>query len=145
MKVLIYNEFVHEQHDGPAKDMYPRGMHMAIAEEIRKIDDSLEFSFATLEDHKEVITQEKLAEVMGISTKHLSAVERGKSRFSYEKLLFFCRFFDCSTDYIFFGRDKEITGEIPTEILSILSSDDQEEKKRLRDYLLMYVKLRSNR
>ena len=62
MKVLIYNEFVHEQHDGPAKDMYPRGMHMAIAEEIQKIDDSLEFSFATLENHKEVITQEKLAE-----------------------------------------------------------------------------------
>ena len=62
MKVLIYNEYVHESHDGPAKDMYPRGMHMAISEGLQKIDDSLEFSYATLEDHKDVITKEKLAD-----------------------------------------------------------------------------------
>ena len=62
MKVLIYNEFVHEKEEGAAKEMYPKGIHIAITEELQKIDPELVFAYACLEDHKEVITEEKLAE-----------------------------------------------------------------------------------
>ena len=87
-------------------------------------------------------TQEKLAEALGISIKHQSAVERGKSRYSYEKLLLFCRLCDCSTDYIFYGRKPDALSELPADILMILSSGDREEVRLLKNYLQLYVKLR---
>lgn len=62
MKVLFYNEFVHERMPGRPQEMYPNGIHMAITEGLQKIDDTLTFEYACLDDHKEVITAEKLAE-----------------------------------------------------------------------------------
>lgn len=59
-RVLIYNEYYHERIEESARRYYPEGIHKAIAEELMKIDKDLEISFATLDDHKEVITAEKL-------------------------------------------------------------------------------------
>lgn len=60
MKVLIYNEFEHERKPGAAQDMYPEGIHMAIAKGLQKMDADLTFTYACLQDHKEVITEELL-------------------------------------------------------------------------------------
>ncbi|MBO6158994.1 MAG: ThuA domain-containing protein [Firmicutes bacterium] len=61
MNILIYNEFVHESQPGPAQDMYPRGIHMAISEGVSKIDpEALSFTYATLENHRDVITRDVL-------------------------------------------------------------------------------------
>lgn len=60
MKVLIYNEFEHERKPGAAQDMYPEGIHMAIAKGLKKMDEDLTFTYACLQDHKEVITEELL-------------------------------------------------------------------------------------
>ena len=62
MNVLIYNEYLHEREEGEAKRLYPEGIHHRLAEALLDIDDSLQFSFATLEDHAYVITEEKLRE-----------------------------------------------------------------------------------
>lgn len=62
MKVLIYNEFIHEREDERAKRYYEGGIHECLKKALGEIDDSLEFTVATLEDHKEVITEERLNE-----------------------------------------------------------------------------------
>lgn len=63
MKVLIYNEFVHEQQEGSeAQKMYPQGIHMAITQGLQKIDQELSFCYAHLENHEEIITEELLNE-----------------------------------------------------------------------------------
>ncbi len=36
LQVTIYNEFVHEQKNGLVKKIYPKGIHGAIAEYMRK-------------------------------------------------------------------------------------------------------------
>lgn len=61
MNVLIYNEFVHEIQEGPAKKMYPKGIHMALAEGLQALDKELAFQYATLENHREVLTEENLS------------------------------------------------------------------------------------
>ncbi|MCI8633612.1 MAG: trehalose utilization protein ThuA [Lachnospiraceae bacterium] len=63
MRVLIYNEFMHEQKVGSAAQrMYPKGIHMAIAEGLQKLDPDLSFQYATLENHRDTLTEEALAE-----------------------------------------------------------------------------------
>lgn len=62
MKVMIYNEYLHEREEGPARDMYPRGIHGALSEGLAKLDESFEFSFCCLENHEEILTEETLKE-----------------------------------------------------------------------------------
>ena len=78
------------------------------------------------------ITQERLAEEIDITTKHISAVERGTSSLSLEKLITIGKYFDCSLDYLILG-DIQNTGTslIPPSILSILTSDDDKDDVKL--------------
>ena len=50
--LTIYNEFVHEQKNDFVKEIYPKGMHEAIAEYMRK-EPAVQVKTATLEmpDH----------------------------------------------------------------------------------------------
>lgn len=57
-RVMIYNEYVHEKEPGPAQDVYPQGIHMALKKALES--DEVEVQTATLEDCDAVLTAEAL-------------------------------------------------------------------------------------
>ena len=92
---------------------------------------------------KQGLTQEKFAEEIDISIKHISAVERGTSSLSLEKLIDASKHLDCTMDYLILGNEKKDgTDLLPASIQSILSSDDEKEKDLLLEYINLYSKLR---
>lgn len=91
------------------------------------------------------ITQEKLAEILDISVKHCSEVERGVSSLSLEKLIYVSDYFHCSMDYLVHGLDaNRVSHVLPTFLIEIMESDDEQERQLLLQYLQMYGKLRSD-
>jgi transcriptional regulator with XRE-family HTH domain len=89
------------------------------------------------------ITQVQFAEIMNISVKHCSAVERGASCYSFDKLIEVASYFDCSVDYLLRGIDEnDVVSQLPPTILEIMKSDDEREKALLQNYLRLYTKLR---
>lgn len=88
-------------------------------------------------------TQEKLSEELDITSKHISSVERGIASLSLEKMIAASEIFDCTLDYLILGKNTEyVLSILPSSILSILSSDDEKEKKLLLEYINLYSKLR---
>ena len=59
LKLTIYNEFIHEQRNDLVKKLYPKGMHEAIAEYMRK-EPGLRVKTATLEMPDHGLTEEVL-------------------------------------------------------------------------------------
>ncbi|MFO7871398.1 MAG: ThuA domain-containing protein [Kiritimatiellia bacterium] len=59
IRLMIWNEFVHEQKNEFVKKLYPRGMHMAIADYIKK-QSGVEVRTATLQDPEHGLTEEVL-------------------------------------------------------------------------------------
>ena len=53
-------------------------------------------------------TQKELAEMLNVSAKTISAIERGKNGISVETLIDLCKYLEVSTDYILFGYETEI-------------------------------------
>lgn len=89
------------------------------------------------------ITQEKLAECLDVSVKHISSVERGLSSLSLEKFILISDILDCSLDYLILGKSSsDITDYIPASVLNVLYSDNEEEIALLHEYLAIYAKLR---
>ena len=89
------------------------------------------------------ITQEKLAEAIDVTPKHISGVECGTSSLSLEKLIETGKCLDCSLDYLILGdAKKDGTGLLPASILSILSSNDEKEKELLLEYINLFSKIR---
>ena len=88
------------------------------------------------------LTQEVLAEQLGVSPKHISHVERGCASLSLKSLIDLSRFFKCSLDYIIFGEsfDKAFS-RLPDTIIEILHSDREEDIDRLIRYLQIYTEL----
>ena len=60
INVTIYNEFVHEKTDEAVKKVYPDGIHNTIKSFLEKDSDIGKIRCATLEDHKETLSQETL-------------------------------------------------------------------------------------
>jgi trehalose utilization protein len=60
INIAIYNEFYHEQHDPKVAAVYPKGIHMAIAEALSPEPYIGKIVTATLDDHAAVLTQECL-------------------------------------------------------------------------------------
>lgn len=60
MKVLVWNEFVHEKKKPEAAKLYPNGIHTAIAEFLSQEED-FTVETATLDDAECGLTEEKLA------------------------------------------------------------------------------------
>ena len=87
------------------------------------------------------ITQEKLAEELDITTKHMSLVERGVSSLSLERLIELSSYFDCTLDFLILGTENNIN-VIPPSILRILTSHDEKEIDLLLEYLHLYERLR---
>jgi len=60
INVLIYNEFVHEKKDEIVRKIYPDGIHSVIKNFLQKDAAIGNIRCATLEDHREVMSQENL-------------------------------------------------------------------------------------
>lgn len=90
------------------------------------------------------VTQEALADMLGVSPKHISHVENATSSFSLKNLIQFCTMFNCSFDYIIFGKqNNEALSRLPDGIVSILNHGGSEEIELLNRYLDIYLELRN--
>lgn len=91
------------------------------------------------------ITQECLADSLGVSPKHISHVENATSSFSLKNLIQFCTIFGCSLDYIIFGKQNdEALSKLPYEIVKILNTGSNDDIDRLNRYLQVYIELQDN-
>ena len=52
------------------------------------------------------LTQEKLAEALGISLEHIGKIERGKRTPSLDLVIAMSKFFHASTDYLFLANRR---------------------------------------
>lgn len=95
------------------------------------------------------MTQEQLAEILDISIKHCSSVERGVSCLSLEKLIEVSELFDVTLDYLIIEHQNHsselevVYSKLPASIINILSSDNAEEVELLQEYLRLYEKIHS--
>ena len=90
------------------------------------------------------VTQEALADMLGVSPKHISHVENATSCLSLKSLIRFCTIFNCSMDYIIFGnKNNETLSKLPDEIVKILNTGSSEEIARLNRYLQVYIELQT--
>lgn len=90
------------------------------------------------------VTQEALADMLGVSPKHISHVENATSSLSLKNLIQFCTIFDCSFDYIIFGKqNNEALSKLPDEIVKILNTGSDTEIDRLNRYFQVYIELQN--
>ncbi len=78
---------------------------------------------------KKGLTQEQLAEKVGLSTNYISAVERGVNALNLDKLVEVINILECSADEIFadvLNNGYEIKTSLLTEQISKLSKIEQE-------------------
>lgn len=62
LKVVVWNEHVHERKSEAVRAVYPDGIHGAIAAGLRELDPDLEVSCALMEDPEHGLSRERLAE-----------------------------------------------------------------------------------
>ena len=60
INIAIYNEFYHEQNNPDIAAVYPKGIHQAVADALSDQPDTGKIVMATLDDHKDVLTNECL-------------------------------------------------------------------------------------
>lgn len=95
---------------------------------------------AVRRSHK--VTQEALADMLGVSPKHISHVENATSSLSLKNLIQFCTIFDCSFDYLIFGKqNNEALSKLPDGIVHILNTGSDSDIDRLNRYLQIYIEL----
>ena len=88
------------------------------------------------------VTQEALADMLGVGTKHISHVENATSCLSLKNLIQFCNHFGCSLDYLIFGKqNNDALSKLPDEIVRILNTGNDTELNRLNRYLQIYIEL----
>ena len=91
------------------------------------------------------MTQENLAELLDCSVKHISHVERGSALLSLEKYVFLSDYFHCSLDYLLKGTDRDdVSNILPSFVLEILQSDDEDERELLLTYMNLYSKIKKH-
>lgn len=72
------------------------------------------------------MTQESLAERVGVTEKHISAIENGKTRPRIELLLSIAEALNVTTDYFTLGIVKNSKAEGIEDLLRVCSDDDIE-------------------
>ncbi len=83
---------------------------------------------------KSHLTQEKMAEILDISVKHYSEVERGLIGLSVDKLIYVSNMFGVSLDHLLKGSDAD--EGVPYLLLETYRSCPEEK----REYLIELVK-----
>ena len=83
---------------------------------------------------QENLTQEKMAEILDVTIKHYSEVERGIIGLSVQKLLFISNYFGLSLDYLLKGETND--NYLPFPLVQTYLSCPKEK----RQYLLRLLK-----
>lgn len=78
-------------------------------------------------------TQEYMAEVLDISLKHYSEIERGITGLSTEKLIYLSNFFQISIDYLLKGDEPATT--VPFALIELYQTCPPEKKTYLIDFI----------
>lgn len=85
------------------------------------------------------LTQDKMAEILDVSLKHYSEVERGITGLSVEKLIYLSNYFGLSLDYLLKGeQNKDI---LPFILIDVYESCPDEKKGHLLELLKTLNKL----
>jgi len=79
------------------------------------------------------ITQEKFAEMLGVSTGYISQVESGQKCFNLKRLKETEIILEKPTSYFIDGTEKESNGYLIDEIVEVLKTLDEEKIKMIRD------------
>lgn len=90
------------------------------------------------QSHK--MTQAALAEILNVSPKHISHTECGTSSLSLKNLVVFCQLFNCSLDFLIFGKeDTDVLKKLPDEITDLLYTGTSEDIEHFNRFLSFYV------
>lgn len=91
------------------------------------------------------LTQEKLAEQLDVTPKHISHCEAGSSIFSINTLIDFCTLTNSSLDYIIYGKNNDNTlDDINPFVLSILRGKPTSQKELLKKYLDLFAEMQDS-
>lgn len=85
------------------------------------------------------MTKEEFAKQLGLSGQHLGLIERGKNHLTIEKLKILCDLTGLSSDYILFGRDKNILNDTKN-ILSEFTEEQIETGCNILKRLALLIK-----
>lgn len=84
-------------------------------------------------------SQAQLAEMLHVTSKHVSELERGVTGISIDIQVLLCKYLHCSLDYLVKGEEfRSVDSMLPSRIIDILNSGNQKEISLLLDYLNMY-------
>ena len=88
------------------------------------------------------MTQEDLAEIRGVTTKHVSHVERGKAALSLRHLVKLSDMYNCSLDYLIMGKPHDqALAKLPKAVFEIMYSGNDQEIDLLIRYLNFFCEL----
>ena len=79
------------------------------------------------------ITQEKFAEMLGVSTGYISQIESGQKCFNLKRLKETEKILEKPTSYFIDGTEKDSNGYLIDEIVEILKNLDEEKIKMIKD------------
>jgi transcriptional regulator with XRE-family HTH domain len=79
------------------------------------------------------ITQEKFAEMLGVSTGYISQVESGQKCFNLKRLKETEQILEKPTSYFIDGIEKDSNSYLIDEIVEILKNLDEEKIKMIKD------------
>lgn len=79
------------------------------------------------------ITQEKFAEMLGVSTGYISQIESGQKCFNLRRLKESEKILEKPTSYFIDGTERESNGYLIDEIVEILKTLDEEKIKMIKD------------
>lgn len=85
------------------------------------------------------MTKEHFAKQIGISGQYLGLIERGKNYLSVEKLKVLCDLTNLSSDYILFGKNKDIVNNTKS-ILSEFTENQIEVGCDMLKKLALFIK-----
>ena len=89
---------------------------------------------------KNGMTQEALANMLSVTTKHISHVENGTSTLSLKAFILFCTEFSCSLDYLIFGKSFS-SFNLPDGINELINIGSDKDKERLFRYLEFFAEI----
>ncbi len=87
-------------------------------------------------------TQEQLSEIIDMSQKNLSMVERGAAGLSISSLMAICKALDASADYILFGISENNQNNT---VLAMLSKLNGKQQAYAEELLEIFVKAETDR
>lgn len=84
------------------------------------------------------LTQAQLAEALNVGCDMIGRYENGKTPLGPDLIVTICIFFHCSTDYLYFGREKETMNgnDMIQKITMLLPNTPEEGVKVVLDMLL---------